>query len=1041
MNTAIEGTVSSLDFKGYSYRDITLNGQFQNKKFNGEFTVADPNLQLDFKGLADFSSKIHAFDCNLAIARVDLLKTNLFVRDSIAILKGNAVFDIQGNTFDDVLGNALFTDVAYISPKKQYAFDKFEVQSSLKKEVKYIQIFSKDIVDGTLEGDFRFKELFPVVQNALGSVYTHYTPIVVAPHQFVDFDFAIHNQIIDVFFPEVYVGENTRLRGKIKSDNDVVKLTFSSPKIKIGDNSVETVLLRMDTKNPWYNTHVTAGKIHTEKYKLSELNLLNKTVNDTLYFKSVFKGGVNETEKFDIDFYYTINALKKSVIGVQRSSVHFKDQTWVVNPENNKESKVTFELQTQELVSTPITVVSGVQRMEFKGAMKDSTLTRIEANLTQVALENLVPKIDSLSMSGAVNGLLFFEKEAGKTQSKGRLQITNFVANDFVQGDVNLAITGGDSYQKLAVSLSIEKAQEKSLFADGMVDFSTLSPTVDLRVKLADFKLNAISPLGGQVLTDLRGTVSGDFAVTGLLRNPSFKGAIALKNAGLAFPYLQVDYVLKGNTVIRLDAQSFLFNNMLLEDVKYKTTGVFNGSITHQNFKQWFLNFDLNTDKLLLLNTQENEKIQYYGTAFLKGIAKIRGLTNNLTIDVDGSTQPGTVFVIPLNDIKTVNNYKLIHFKTANVAKTPVGKLGKEAIEGLNLNINLSVTKDAVAQVVIDKASGSELKGSGEGDFQIEINTRGKFNMFGDFVVDNGVYNFKYGGVINKPFQAQKGGTISWDGDPLAAELDIVAVYQAKANPAVLLENYSQNRKIPVDLYTKISGGLFSSKQAFDIKIPNANSTIASELELKLNDNDTNSKMRQFFSLLITGRFFEEDNFAVNATTGLTGTATDLVSNVLSDILNTKDGKVQLGVGYTQGEKSDVLNLNTDNQVDISVSTQLSDRVLVNGKVGVPVGTNTQTNVVGDVKLEVLLNKAGNFRGIVFNRQNEVQYSASSVGEEEGYTQGVGLSYQVNFNSFSELLRKIGLKKKKAPKKAVSKDTVIATPHKKLQNFTPGNSL
>ena len=47
--------------------------------------------------------------------------------------------------------------------------------------------------------------------------------------------------------------------------------------------------------------------------------------------------------------------------------------------------------------------------------------------------------------------------------------------------------------------------------------------------------------------------------------------------------------------------------------------------------------------------------------------------------------------------------------------------LNIEKVKGLNLNFNLAVTKDAVAQVVIDKVSGSDLKGSGNGNLNIEI--------------------------------------------------------------------------------------------------------------------------------------------------------------------------------------------------------------------------------------------------------------------------------------------------------------------------------
>ena len=92
----------------------------------------------------------------------------------------------------------------------------------------------------------------------------------------------------------------------------------------------------------------------------------------------------------------------------------------------------------------------------------------------------------------------------------------------------------------------------------------------------------------------------------------------------------------------------------------------------------------------------------------------------------------------------------------------------------------------------------------------------------------------------------------------------------------------------------------------------------------------------------------------------------------------------QIDVDYTSGNPQNPQNnLSTDPTVDVSVTTRLSRNIIINGKVGVPVGTQTQSSVVGEVKVEVLLNESGNFRGVIFNRQNEIQYSA----QEEGYTQ------------------------------------------------------
>ena len=102
------------------------------------------------------------------------------------------------------------------------------------------------------------------------------------------------------------------------------------------------------------------------------------------------------------------------------------------------------------------------------------------------------------------------------------------------------------------------------------------------------------------------------------------------------------------------------------------------------------------------------------------------------------------------------------------------------------------------------------------------------------------------------------------------------------------------------------------------------------------------------------------------------------------------------------------------------------------------VGAKTQSSVIGEVKVEVLLNKEGNFRGTIFNRQNEIQYSA----EEEGYTQGVGLSYQVNFNNLSGLFTKIGLRNKSKNKKIkkLKKDSLYLKANK-LINLNKNNLI
>ena len=63
----------------------------------------------------------------------------------------------------------------------------------------------------------------------------------------------------------------------------------------------------------------------------------------------------------------------------------------------------------------------------------------------------------------------------------------------------------------------------------------------------------------------------------------------------------------------------------------------------------------------------------------------------------------------------------------------------------------------------------------------------------------------------------------------------------------------------------------------------------------------------------------------------------------------------------------------------------------------------SESVIVGDVEIDFLLNENGTLRAKVFNRQTDIQF----FGETEGYTQGIGLSYAVDFSTFKGLLRKI----------------------------------
>ena len=113
-----------------------------------------------------------------------------------------------------------------------------------------------------------------------------------------------------------------------------------------------------------------------------------------------------------------------------------------------------------------------------------------------------------------------------------------------------------------------------------------------MNLKLEGFNLATLGTVGGDVLSNVRGSVSGNAAVVGNLKKPEINGRLYVEKAGMTIPYLNTDYELSDRTVIDLTDEKFLFRNNQLTDTKYGTKGLLNGSIEHHNFGDW--KFDLN---------------------------------------------------------------------------------------------------------------------------------------------------------------------------------------------------------------------------------------------------------------------------------------------------------------------------------------------------------------------------------------------------------------------------------------------------------------
>ena len=1011
LNTEVIGQVYSLTFNDYTYSDIAVSGILKEQLFDGSLKSNDPNFRFAFSGLADFGNDINTFNFTASVENADLVRLN-FIKDSIAVLKGDLNMDITGNNLDDMSGDIRFSKTSFQNADSIYYFEDFKVTSRFDLDsIRTIEINSPDIITGYMQGRFKVGELGRLLKNAVGSIFTNYQPEEVTPGQKVSFNFKIYNKIVEVFLPEVSFGPNTFIRGDIVADKEDFKLNFKSPGISAYGNELDTIDIRVDNKNPLFNTYVSVQDISTVYYNLKDFELINTTLADTLFFRAEFKGGSQYNDRYNLNFYHTFDENNKSVIGLKRSDVSFKGNTWVLNKDGNDRNKVILSpgldsIQIEEIV------MNNEDREEIilKGQLADSTYKDLELRFKIVSLDKITPNIEGLSLGGEVNGVLNVLQQDEVYLPIGNLKISEFRMNESILGELDIGIVGNRNLTEFSVNTRITDGGQEKFSLVGAILNQSEFPTGDLTANFGGFPLAPFNELAKGVLSDIRGEVSGTARIRGDLRNLDMNGALTLNNAGLGIPYLNVNYDLNQEAQVRLFQQSFEFVDVGLSDTVEGTRASLTGTISHSEFTEWNLSLDVATqgERFLILNTNYDEDALYYGKAFVRGSGQIYGPTDALNINFEGSSARGTTLKIPISDVASVGDYSFITFMEKDELESFESQRTLREYQGLELEFDLNVTPDAEVEIVVDQRTGSSLKGTGEGLIFMEINTNGKFNMWGDFVVVTGQYRLKYGGIIDKTFLVRPGGTINWDGDPLSAMLNMEAVYKLNANPAPLLDNTGYTRRIPTEVVVRLSDQLERPIVDFDIQFPGTSSIVKSELEYRLQDPTVEERNALF--LLAQGTFVNERaGFNQQA---VAGNIYQTASNLFSKALSSEGDVLNLGVSYESGYQDPSADIVTDDRIGVTVSTKISDRVLFNGRFGVPVGGVEESAVAGDAEIQIYLNEEGTLTARIFNRQNDIQ---QFMTDQQGYTQGVGLSYEVDFNTFQELLRKLFQKKQGEP--------------------------
>lgn len=989
------------------YQAIEVEGYLRDKKFEGLINVKDRKLEMNLEGTMGKDQRgINIYNFAADVKKINLNEMEIY-KDSIANAKALVEIKATGNNIDKIRGEISIKGLEIQREQETFSFLPIHAKVDLNSYgVRSIVFDSKEAIEGKIIGVYSFLEINKIVKNSIGSIYQNYKPEKLKQGQFLSFDLKVQEKIVRALPLPFNTKDKVEIKGEMDADQAIFKLKANGKKINVSGAGIENVEISVDNKNQQYKTLFNIGKIKTKIYEFKDIELHSSTANDTLFLSSKAKG--EKQDSFNINIYHTIDKKQNWVFGVKNSNMVLKNNLWEFDPKMKNTVTISSDYKTFKFQSLRLS--HREQSINFSGEIAPKK-KELHFVLDKVSLEAVMPETEKLAVEGQANGHISVIENNGMKTPFSDFTITNLRVNEQNMGDMSLTINANDNLSVFKIKANLTKENENVIATTGEIRNSEKRSNIALKSKIKDLELSALAPFLDGALSKLKAKVDGEFYLSGRATSPKINGELQLKDASFTIPYLNVETKIDNGSKVQIENNKFVFKDVWVTDTKENTRASLSGKIQHKDFIQWFLDLKLDTkgEKFLVLNTKETDNEMFYGTVFLIGNGKLVGETSALTISGEGRTGEGTTFYVPLRDVTSVGDDSFISFvskKEKIQDKEENDKENTSKNNGLELKFDIDLTPQALVSIIVDPKTQSSLTAKGVGTILMEINTKGKFNMWGDFVTVSGDYNFKYENIINKKFKLLPAGAIVWNGSPLDAMLsNMKAVYTLYTDPSVLMENYTAHNKIKTEVELTLEGNLSEPLPVFDIKFPETSASISSEIEYVLQDAD--KKQLQAFSLLLQGNFMNDKTLGENI---LSHNVLESASGIFNDILNEQGSGLNLGLSYEASKISPDRIIDQGDKLGVSFNTKLIDRVYLNGKIGIPLGGQTQTSIAGNFELQILLNKKGTLSGKIFNRENELhQYYLEKIG----YTQGVGLSYTQEFDTFKQLMKAMIKRKRK----------------------------
>ncbi|MCW0481737.1 translocation/assembly module TamB domain-containing protein [Gaoshiqia sediminis] len=1016
----IDGVVDSVFFRGYRYKNIVLDGQIQEQKFEGDLSIDDQNLKGRFAGKVDLNPQIPVFDFELLLDRANLAALNIDKIHRESDLAVDLKANFSGNGIDNLNGNIWFEEGLYSNENNFLTLNSLTINTYVD-SVKNLELRS-DYLDANIRGTYSFGTIGQGLKNLLyrylpaSGVMQSSTPGL---NKFnLELNIKDAEPITQTFLPNLYLspaqvfGYFDEAKNKLDIYSEIPQIEYNNLIFRGYSLSIHSSD-KLELKSRLEELQVSDGQ------KLYNLAVLADAQQNNMGAKLIWNNYDEKTYsgelETNIQFSKPLKGVPHVEMNILPTRIYIADSLWNIHPS-------TISIDSTTIGVNNFRISNQNQEFRFNGNISKDKTARLNMTVNNFNLNNLnLITGQDANLQGLLSGTASVFDVYEKALFLSDLKIDGLRYSGQQVGNVSVLSKWDRPSESVQSELIVNNNNRQTVYGYG--SYSPTRDSLDFTLNVENVSLTLLQPVLENTFDNVHGDATGEVKIYGKPEKIFMRGDVYAHNAGLSLGYLQVSYYFSDTVQFRGD--SIIFDQITVHDFD-GNQGLFDGSIRHDNFSNMDYDMLLRTQKILAINTTVRDNERFYGKAYGNGNLRISGHGRQLYLDGAVRTMNGTSINISLDYEEEAQVYDFLQFLSPKeTATTTLDRKLPQQESQVFMNFDIDVTPDARFQLIYNSQIGDMIRAQGSGNLKLEIDPDFNIALYGEYLVDRGDYLFTLQNVINKKFEIEQGGTINWNGDPYNANINLNAIYRLKASLSELnpdkesdqnnpnTPNAQYYQRIPVQCKISLTDNLNNPTIGFGIDFPTIENRIKEEVRQFFSTEEDMNK--QILSLLVLGRFYTPEylrgSYEASNPNVVGSTASELFSNQLSNWLSQISNDFDIGVNYRPGDQI------SDDEIELALSTQIfNDRVTLNGNIGnngTQATTANNNNIVGDFDLNVKITNNGKLQFKAYNHSNN-----NIIYETSPYTQGIGLSYRENYDNFDELWNKfLQLFKRKAQNK------------------------